>query len=190
MKWLKRIVAIVLILAGLIYFVAIPYIQKETKKFSPSKTVYLALGESKLEVDYSSPSKKDRVIFGDLVPYGQIWRTGANEPTTFSTSKDIQIIDKKLPAGTYSLWTIPNKESWKVIFNTEVPDWGVTRFNGNQTTREANHGLLTIEVAVHKLEHTVEDFSISFEEEAQGQYTQEFLSLEWDTTKVKIPISR
>lgn len=190
MKWLKRIVAIVLILAGLIYFVAIPYIQKETKKFSPSKTVYLALGESKLEVDYSSPSKKDRVIFGDLVPYGQIWRTGANEPTTFSTSKDIQIIDKKLHAGTYSLWTMPNKESWKVIFNTEVPDWGVTRFNGNQTTREANHDLLTIEVAVHKLEHTVEDFSISFEEEAQGQYTQEFLSLEWDTTKVKIPISR
>ena len=190
MKWLKRIVAIVLFLAGPIYFVAIPYIQKETKKFSPSKTVYLALGESKLEVGYSSPSKKGRVIFGDLVPFGQIWRTGANEPTTFSTRKDVQIINKKLPAGTYSSWTIPNKESWKIIFNTEVPNWSVSRFNGNQTTQKAYHDLLTIEVAARKFEHPFEDFSISFEEEAQGQHTQDFLSLEWDTTKVKIPISR
>ena len=188
MKWLKRIVVTVLILAGLIYFVVIPYIHQETKKFSPLKSISVLLGESRLEVDYSSPSKKGRVIFGDLAPYGQVWRTGANEPTTFSTSKRIKIIDKTLPAGTYSLWTIPNKDSWKVIFNTKIPTWGVTRVNGNQTTREADHDVVTVEVPVRKLQEPVEDFSINFEKEAQGQYTQEYLSLAWDTAKIKIPI--
>ena len=133
-----------LVLAVLICFVAIPYIHKETKKFSPAKTAILVFGKSNLEVDYSSPSKKGRVILGELVPYGQVWRTGANEPTPFSTSKAIKIIDKTLTEGIYSLWTIPNSESWKVIFNTQVPNWGVTLANGHQTTREANHDFLTV----------------------------------------------
>lgn len=189
MKLLKRLLIGMLVLAALFYFVAIPYLHKETKKFSPSKTTTFELGDGELEVDYSSPAKKDRIIFGELVPYGEIWRTGANEPTTFFTSKDIKIIDKTLPSGTYSLWTIPNKESWKVIFNTEIPDWGVTRVNGNQTTHKAKHDYLTVEVPVRKLDEPVENFSINFEKEDQNQKAQEYLTLAWDTTKIRVPIS-
>jgi hypothetical protein len=95
-----------------------------------------------------------------------------------------------LPAGTYSLWTIPNKESWKIIFNTEVPNWGVTRVNGNQTTHEAQHDYLTVEVPVVRVEETIEEFSIIFEEEVQNQKTQHYLTLSWDTIKIKVPINK
>lgn len=190
MKLFKRLLIGILVLAALIYFVAIPYLQSETKKFSPSRTATLELGGSELKVAYSSPAKKDRVIFGELVPYGQVWRTGANEPTTFSTSKDIEIIGKTLPSGTYSLWTIPNKDRWKVIFNTQIPDWGVTRVNGNQTTRESRYDFLTVEVPVRVLEEPMEEFSITFEKEGQYQNVQNYLSLAWDIIKIRLPISK
>ncbi|MGC1514750.1 MAG: DUF2911 domain-containing protein [Maribacter sp.] len=190
MKSFTKALIVIAVLAALVYFVAIPYLHTETKKFSPTKSATLAFGDGKIEVDYSSPSKKGRVIFGELVPYGEVWRTGANEPTTFSTSKDIKIIDKTLPSGTYSLWTIPNKASWKVIFNTEIPDWGVTRVNGNKTTHEALYDYLVVDVPVTPLEMPVEDFSIWFENEEDGRFTQEYLSLAWDTEKISVPISK
>jgi len=185
MKFLKKILIGIFVLAALTYFVVIPYLHNETKKNSPAKTAILNLDGSSLEVDYSSPSKKGRIVFGDLVPFGKIWRTGANEPTTFTTTQQIRIIDKTLPAGTYSLWTIPNKDSWKVIFNTEIPNWGV---DGNQTTHEATYDFLAIEVPVKKIEVPVEELSISFENEEVNQKSQNFLSLTWDTTKIMVPI--
>ena len=188
MKFLKIILIVILLVAGLIYFVAIPYIHSETKKFSPAKTATLELNGSSLEVDYSSPSKKGRDIFGELVPFGKIWRTGANEPTTFTTTEQIKIIDKPLPAGRYSLWTIPNKDSWKVIFNTEVPKWGVTRIDGDQTTHETKHDFLTVEIPVQNLEKPVEEFSINFDSLEVNQKEQHFLSLAWDKTKIMVPI--
>ena len=188
MKILIKILIGIAVLIALIYFVAIPYIHNEAKKFSPEKTATLELGGGSLEVDYSSPSKKGRTIFGELVPYGKIWRTGANEPTTFTTTKQIKIIDKTLPAGRYSLWTIPNKDSWKVIFNTEIPEWGVTRVDGNQTTHEAKYDYLTIEVPIKKLEEPVEDLSINFEDIEINNMSQNNLSLAWDTIKIMVPI--
>ncbi|MGB3145435.1 MAG: DUF2911 domain-containing protein [Maribacter sp.] len=188
MKLIKKLVIIVLVIAGLIYFVGIPYIQKETKKFSPYKTSQLEMADAEIEVKYSSPTKKGRVIFGELVPFGQIWRTGANEPTTFSNTKDIKIIDKSLPAGRYSLWTIPGKSSWKVIFNTKIPDWGVTRVNGNQTTHESKHDLVTVEVPVAYLENPVEELFIGFTEKEERQKEQEYFQITWDTSNILIPI--
>tara|TARA_R110000737_G_scaffold299815_1_gene306651 strand:- start:563 stop:1135 length:573 start_codon:yes stop_codon:yes gene_type:complete len=188
MKSLKRIIIGIAVLVALVYLVVIPYIHSEARKFSPAKTVVLNLKGSELEVDYSSPSKKGRVIFGNLVPYGKIWRTGANEPTTFTTTEPIKIIDKTLPAGKYSLWTIPDQNSWKVIFNTQIPSWGVTRVDGNQTTHESKYDYLTVEVPVKKLVKPVEDLSINFENVAVNQKTQDFLSLAWDSTKIMVPI--
>lgn len=188
MKVLKRIIITIVVLVSLVYFVAIPYIHSEAKKFSPAKSVILKLDKNKIEVNYSSPSKKGRTIFGDLVPYGKIWRTGANEPTTFTTTQSLKIIDKVLPAGKYSLWTIPSKESWKVIFNTKIPDWGVTRVDGNQTTHESKYDYVTVEVPIKKLDDPVEDLSIIFEEEEKNNTSQNFLSLAWDTTKIMVPI--
>lgn len=186
MKILKKLGIVFLILAALFYFVGMPYIQKQTKKHSPEKVASYVFKGTELEVKYSSPSKKNRPIFGSLIPFDKVWRTGANEPTTFSNSESIKIIDKELPSGTYSLWTIPNENSWKIIFNKAVPDWGVTILSGGkETTRDAAQDFIQIEIPVRELNEPVENFTILFEDE-----NQLYLNLSWDTTKVRIPINK
>lgn len=185
MKILKWILIVLAALALLFYFVAMPYLKEQTKKNSPQKTVVYTENGMDLTLKYSSPFKKGRVIFGELVPYDTIWRTGANEPTTFTTNSKIYVIDKELPAGTYSLWSIPGKESWQVIFNKNVPEWGVTLISGGkETTRKAEEDIVNVEVPVINLEDTVESLTMGFEDAGQL-----YLSLEWDKTKVSIPIS-
>lgn len=186
MKLLKRLGIVIVIVAALFYFVGMPYIRTQTKKHSPHKTSSYTYQGAELSVNYSSPSKKERIIFGELVPYGQVWRTGANEPTTFSNSSEIKIIDKSLPAGKYSLWTIPGAKSWKVIFNKNIPDWGVTLLSGGkETTRNEGEDFLQVEVPVRELKQPVENLTIEFKDERQL-----YLSLSWDKTMVNIPINK
>jgi len=186
MKNILKLVIAVFVLGALFYFVGMPYLQKETKKHSPEKTTSFVLKGTELEVRYSSPAKKGRTIFGELIPYDKVWRTGANEPTTFTNSETIKIIDKDLPPGTYSLWTIPGQDSWKVIFNTEVPDWGVTLLSGGkETTRNASEDVLQAEIPVRELTTPVENFTILFEED-----NQLYLNLSWDRVKIRIPINK
>jgi hypothetical protein len=185
MKIIKRLALVLLIVFGLFYFLGLPYLRKQTKKISPERVTSYTYKGADLSVHYSAPHKKNRVIFGELVPYGQVWRTGANEPTTFTTSKNLTIVDKNLPKGTYSLWTIPNKDSWQVIFNTEVPDWGVSLISGGKkTTRDPEKDVLQVEVPTSKLDQPIDQFIISFSQEEPM-----YLSLAWDTTKISIPIS-
>jgi len=181
LKWL-----IVIVVLGLLFrFVGMPFLQQQTKKHSPEKTSTYIENGFDISVNYSSPSKKGRVIFGELVPYDLVWRTGANEPTTFTTKTDIKVIDKTLRAGTYSLWTIPNKQSWKVMFNEEVPDWGVTVLSGGkETTRDAAADFVRVEVPFKKLSEEVESFTIDFDDSNELS-----LTLTWDDTKISIPIS-
>lgn len=187
MKILKWIAIVLAVLALLIYFVGLPYLKEQTKKNSPQKTAIYTQDGYDLAVAYSSPFKKGRVIFGELVPYNTVWRTGANEPTTFTTKTDIAIIDKKLMAGTYSLWTEPKPDSWLVMFNGEVPDWGVTiSSGGHETTRDPEKDVIRVEVPVTEMIQSEESFTIAFEKE-QGQL---YLSLFWDTTKVRVPINK
>lgn len=159
--------------------------QGETKKISPEKTATYTQNGMDLSVTYSSPFKKGRVIFGELEPYGAVWRTGANEPTTFTTKTAIKIIDKNLPAGTYAIWTIPRKDSWTIIFNSEVPDWGVSLLSGGkETTRDAETDIVKVEVPSNSLSSVQESFTISFDE---GNPVN--LSLSWDETIVRVPIN-
>ena len=170
----------------LFFFVGMPYLRKQTKKHSPERTSVYTENGFDLEVRYSSPFKKNRVIFGDLVPYDVVWRTGANEPTTFETRSDIKIIDKTLVAGKYSLWTKPGQRSWAIIFNEEIPDWGVTISSGGQeTTRDPEKDVLKVEVPVEVLGQPEESFTIDFEGDEQL-----YLSLYWDLTKVKVPLNK
>lgn len=186
MKIIKKLTVVFFVLAALVYFVGMPILQKQTKKHSPEKVANYVFKGTELEVRYSSPSKKNRAIFGSLIPYGKVWRTGANEPTTFSNADSIKIIDKELPPGTYSLWTIPNENSWKIIFNKAVPDWGVTILSGGkETTRDEAQDIIEIEIPVRELNTTVENFTILFEDE-----NQLYLNLSWDTIKVRIPINK
>ncbi|MGY8916073.1 MAG: DUF2911 domain-containing protein [Flavobacteriales bacterium] len=93
MKVFKWILIVIIVIGALFYFVAQPYLTEQTKKNSPEKTATYNEDGMDLTVNYSSPFKKDRIIFGDLVPYNVVWRTGANEPTTFTTATDINIME-------------------------------------------------------------------------------------------------
>ncbi|MCH9661990.1 MAG: DUF2911 domain-containing protein, partial [Bacteroidetes bacterium] len=120
-------------------------------------------GGLNIEIFYCSPAKKDRAIFGELVPYGEVWRTGANEATTFTTNKDLIIDGNILPAGAYSLWTVPNETTWQVIFNNKMYGWGV-RFQDSKAMREVEHDALVVTTTVSKSMTSQENFSITLME--------------------------
>jgi hypothetical protein len=180
-KFLKWTAIIVGILA-VVLFVAFQFLQSQTKKASPEDTVTYVNGATNLSVFYCRPSKKGREIFGKLVPFGQVWRTGANEATTFTTNKDLTIGGKALPAGKYTLWTIPEKDQWAVIFNKKEYAWGVN-FD-TKASREPEADVLQIQVPVEVLSVPVEQFTISFDKQ-----TQLALVLAWDNVKVSVPIN-
>lgn len=170
----------VLALAG---FLAFPYLQEQTKKASPEVTTNYTNGDLNINVTYSRPSKKGREIFGALVPYGETWRTGANEATMFETNKALTINEKELPAGKYTLWTVPNQNSWDVVFNKGEYSWGISVFKGGKASRDEAKDEIVVTVPVQKVEQSIEQFTIAFEE---GETLM--LTLAWDRTKVAVPI--
>lgn len=91
---------------------------------SPRKEMTGSIGEARVKINYGSPSVKGRAIWGKLVPFNQVWRTGANEATTFEVDKNVKISGQELPAGKYGLFTIPKEEGWTIIFNTQAEQWG------------------------------------------------------------------
>lgn len=108
------------------------------EKASPAKTAEGMAGGSKITINYSSPAVKGRMIWGDLVPLGQVWRAGANEATTFTTSKDILIEGQKLPAGTYSFFIIPNEGTSTMIFNKVAQQWGAFNYDSKEDQLRVN----------------------------------------------------
>ncbi|WP_103026358.1 DUF2911 domain-containing protein [Salinibacter altiplanensis] len=96
----------------------------EEPRTSPNAAVSQTIGTTEVRLTYGRPQVNDRAIFGDLVPYNEVWRTGANEATTFSVSSDVTIEGESLSAGTYSLYTIPGPNSWTIIFNNVADQWG------------------------------------------------------------------
>src|SRR6516164_1902851 len=98
----------------------------KSKRPSPPEQAQCKLPDGKtITVDYSSPRMKGRKIFGELVPYGEVWRTGANEATTFVTSANLSVEGKDIPAGNYTLFTIPGQEKWTLIVNKHTGEWGI-----------------------------------------------------------------
>lgn len=91
---------------------------------SPRKRLDATLGDVEISVDYGSPSRKDRQLWGALVPYGEVWRTGANEATNIEISGDLMVQGKRLAAGHYAVFTIPTEGDWTVLFNAQPAQWG------------------------------------------------------------------
>ncbi len=180
MKALKWILIILgaLILIGVIGF---PFLKQQTKKHSPEQTLTYTKNGKDISLFYNRPSKKGREIFGKLVPFGEVWRTGANEPTTFTTKTDLVVGGQALPAGEYTLWTVPGPNEWAVIFNSKQYSWGITF--GGKASREPEFDVLTTKIPVQKLPNVVEQFTIVFEDTPALQMT-----LSWDQTKVSVPI--
>lgn len=161
-----------------ILLIAFMVLKSKTKSSSPEVKQTYSVGAAKVNLFYCEPSKKDREIFGGIIKYGEVWRTGANEPTTFETDKNLVIDGKKLPEGKYSLWTIPQKDSWTVIFNREIPYWGDN--TDGKAARNAKEDIIQVVVPVEKLTSPQEKLSIDAQNNA--------LHISWDMTKVTVPI--
>lgn len=179
MKTLKWIVIILISLIVLL-FAAFQVLQYQTKKASPEKTATYRYEDTKITVFYCSPAKKGREIFGELVPYEEVWRTGANEATTFTCNTAFLFGDTRLEAGTYSLWTIPGPADWTVILNSKQYSWGVNW--DEKALREPEYDVAVVNAPVQELEEPVERLNINFEYNVN-------LIIEWDRTKVSVPIA-
>lgn len=129
---------------------------------SPADSVSGTVAGSTIKITYHSPSVKGRKIWGGLVPYDKVWRTGANEATIFQTSKDIKIDGKTLPAGKYSLYTNPGEKEWKVIFNSQTGQWGI-KMDGS-TTDDASKDVLVTTVKPMKSKKFNERFKIEIKD--------------------------
>jgi len=151
--------------------------QSKPRPLSPRDTTAQTIGDAHLVIDYGRPSKRGREIFGGLVPYGVVWRTGANEATHIRTDYDLTIGTVRVPRGTYTLWTIPDRESWTLIVNRQTGNWG--------TDYDKTSDLARIPMKVTKLGTPVEQFAIAIERTAKDAGT---LVLRWDTTEASVPI--
>jgi hypothetical protein len=144
-----------------------------SKRPSPPMTAEGKIGEADVTINYSAPSVRGRTIYGDLVPYNQIWRTGANEATTIETSGDLSIEGKSLPAGKYAVFTIPGEENWTVIFNRAADQWGAYDYDEAQDA-------LRVEVSPTDLEESVEVL--------QFEVLDDAIALRWADKEVSMAV--
>ncbi len=181
---LKRILIFLSIvaIALLLYSVFVENIF--STRLSPKDSAAITLNDLKLKVEYNRPSKRERDIFGALVPFDKVWRTGANEATTFSTNKDLNIEGMVLPKGKYTLWTVPMENSWKVMFNSGLYQWGVNE--KMEPMWDPNYDVIELQAPTQKLETTVEKFTIAFDN-TTGHLK---LTMAWDDTLVVVPINQ
>ena len=160
-------------------------IKESTKKHSPQDTAVYTDDQLVVKISYSRPYKKDRQIFGAadedvLVPYGEIWRTGANEATQITLNEDIELGGKPLPAGTYSLYTIPGPEEWIIAINEKTDYWGKSLFG---SPYDADLDVMRIVAPVFESQDEMEQFTIDFTEDEQRSY----IRFMWDHVTVMIP---
>jgi hypothetical protein len=170
-------IVILLIIGALVVFI------QNTKSASPEADVNFHSGDLSVDIFYNRPSKRGREIFGGLVPYGKVWRTGANEATVFETNKDLINNGKTLKAGKYSLWALPNAQFWTIIFNSESGQWGIN-FNG-EANRDSKNDVVTVEAPVLIQDKEFEQFTISVEK--AGEELE--LIFIWDKTLVAVPFT-
>jgi len=148
-------------------------------QLSVRDTARATVGGAEIWVDYSRPMKRGRVIFGDVVPWNTPWRTGANAATQFNTSVDLVIGGAPVPAGKYTLWTLPTSTGWKVIINRQTGQWG--------TEYHAEQDLVRVDAKVETLAAPVEQLVIAFEPSAAAPTT---ITFTWDRTKVSVPVAK
>ncbi len=146
----------------------------EAELASPRKEMSGILDGVEITVNYGSPSVKGRSIWDSLVPYGEVWRTGANEATRFTVNKDVKVGNAQLPAGTYGLFTIPSAEGWQIIFNREADQWGAYEYDENQDVIRVNTQPSTTADTSETLE-----FSLG----------RNAVIMEWETLRLPIPVA-
>jgi hypothetical protein len=171
---------VVVLAAALVALAAAPVARAQLKlpRVSPAATVTQTLGVTDLTVAYSRPGVKDRVIWGGLVPWDKPWRTGANEATRFTTTDSIQFGGKGLAAGSYALLTIPGKDEWSVVINSEKDLWGAFEYKPEKD-------VLRVSVKPAVLDSPQEWMEFSFEDLTPASAN---LVLRWEKLRVAVPI--
>jgi hypothetical protein len=164
---------------GLMAALGSAQMNKASRPSPPAKATCELAGGKTITVDYSSPRAKGRKIFGGLVPYGEVWRAGANEATTFVTTADLMVGGSHVPAGNYTIFTIPNKDKWTLIISKKTGEWGIP-YPG------ADQDLVRVDMKVSGAPSPVEDFTIAFDKGAAGCA----LRMEWETTRATVDISK
>jgi hypothetical protein len=144
---------------------------------SPRGTADVTLKGQKITIDYGRPSMHGRKIMGGLVPYGQVWRTGANSATGLETPVDLVIGNSNVPAGKYTLYSLINNGSWKLIINKQVGQWG--------TEYEQGQDLARVDMKVSKTDAPVEQFTISWKQTGPDRAD---LIMEWENTRASVPV--
>ena len=147
---------------------------------SPLQTIDQAFALSNMKIEYSRPSVKGRVIFGDLVPFGKIWRTGANSATKITFGDDVKVEGLALKAGTYAMYTIPNKDSWEILFYKDLT------LGGNVADYKAADEVLRVKGKVAASSSKVETFTINITDMSATSANVEFA---WDMTKVSFNVT-
>jgi hypothetical protein len=145
---------------------------------SPLAVVSARYKDTYLKIVYSQPHKRERIVFGNIVPYAQVWRTGANEATEITVTRDILINHIPLKAGTYSLFTIPEKESWTIIINHDLGLWGAYNYNAKMDVLRFNVPSQLMQGAVY------EPFTIMIDQKNDKAE----IILAWDSVQVRIPV--
>ncbi len=143
---------------------------------SPAAKAQCKLSDGKtITVDYSSPRVKGRKIFGELVPYGDVWRTGANEATAFVTTANLTVGGKSVPAGSYTIFTVPNQDKWTLIINKKTGEWGIPyKYEADELAR--------VDMKVSQTPSLVENFTIAFDQACT-------LAVSWENTQASVKIS-
>lgn len=145
---------------------------------SPRDTARATVGGARVMVDYGRPSMRGRTIMGGLVPYGRVWRTGANAATTLVTDADLRIGETAVPRGTYTLYTIPGEDAWTLVVNRQTGQWG--------TEYDEAQDLARIPMQVSRTDAPVEQFTISV---VPGQGNAGELVMEWENTRASVPFT-
>ncbi len=145
-------------------------------RLSPPGTASCSFADGKtITVAYSRPSRRNRKIMGELVPFDKVWRTGANEATSFETQVPLKVGSTEIPAGKYTLYTIPTQTSWTLIINKQTGQWG--------TQYDQSQDLARIKMEVKQLSAPVEQFTVSFEKTGDTSCS---MKLEWENTSASV----
>lgn len=177
---LKKVI-IGLVIAFVAYFA---YGVLTTRSHSPLTTAEGSLGDLKVSVDYCQPYKKDRLIFGEeseeaLVPYGKYWRLGANDATEITFSQDVSFAGESVAAGRYRMYAVPNVSNWEISLNSQLGEFGY--FEPDYTL-----DVLKVKIPTRINPNTIEQFTMAFDSDS----THLFLSMGWDATMIRVPISK
>ena len=174
----RRVEFLLVLLLSLSVF-ATPGRSQEPILSPPAKTACKFSDGKTISVAYSSPRMKGRKIFGGLVPFGEVWRAGANEATTFVTNADLVVGGKNVPVGSYTLFTFPTQNKWTLIISKRTGEWGIP-YPGEQ------FDFLRTDMKLSKLPAPLENFTISFDQ-SDAACT---LKLDWDTNRASVEFTR